>query len=243
MKARLTLIGLYNYLPQLFDGASFPDGIDKATAIATTLCRCGEMPLLYPNGDMMQGLIKVWSNKWYDNIARMLAAVGSDYNPIYNYDRFEDYTDDMERSESGKRTTSGYENVNTDHEGERSEERSESITGTDSATTLNDVSAFNDGDYQPSSKNTNSGESSNSTTASTGGTDEYSDTTKRTTSGNETNDVAGDEKRTHKGHLYGNIGVTTTMAMILEEMRLRQSVNIYDVIAELFCKEFCIPVY
>jgi hypothetical protein len=243
MKARLTLIGLYNYLPQLFDGASFPEGIDKATAIATTLCRCGEMPLLYPNGEMMQGLIKAWSDKWYDNIARMLAAVGSDYNPIYNYDRFEDYTDDMERTETGKRSTSGIENINTDHEGERSESNSENTSGNDTATAINDVSAFNDGDYQPSSKNTNTGEARNETTGQIDVADGYNDTTKHTTFGDEKNDVTGDEKRTHKGHLYGNIGVTTTMAMILEEMRLRQNVNIYDVIAEIFCKEFCIPVY
>lgn len=47
---------------------------------------------------------------------------------------------------------------------------------------------------------------------------------------------------THKGHLFGNIGVTTSQQMAQEEYKIALF-NIYEQIADLFIKEFCIPVY
>lgn len=46
----------------------------------------------------------------------------------------------------------------------------------------------------------------------------------------------------HKGHLYGNIGVTTTQQMIEAELNLRK-MNIYDEIVKMFEKTFMIQVY
>lgn len=47
---------------------------------------------------------------------------------------------------------------------------------------------------------------------------------------------------THKGHLFGNIGVTTSQQMAKEEYEIALF-NIYEQIADLFIKEYCIPVY
>lgn len=51
-----------------------------------------------------------------------------------------------------------------------------------------------------------------------------------------------DGKTVHEGHLYGNIGVTTSQQMAKEEYEIALF-NIYEQIADLFVKEFCIPVY
>lgn len=48
---------------------------------------------------------------------------------------------------------------------------------------------------------------------------------------------------TRTGRAYGNIGVTTTMQMIREEMNLREDFNIYDVITQSFKAKFCVMVY
>ena len=47
----------------------------------------------------------------------------------------------------------------------------------------------------------------------------------------------------HSGHLYGNIGVTTSQQMLREEYELRLNTNIYDSIARQFEKTFMVQVY
>lgn len=46
----------------------------------------------------------------------------------------------------------------------------------------------------------------------------------------------------HEAHLYGNIGVTTSTQMLEDFLRVERW-NIYEHIADIFCDEFCIPVY
>ena len=51
-----------------------------------------------------------------------------------------------------------------------------------------------------------------------------------------------DGKTHHEGNIYGNIGVTTSPQMLEAEYEVAQF-NIYEQIAKLFIKEFCICVY
>lgn len=46
----------------------------------------------------------------------------------------------------------------------------------------------------------------------------------------------------HSGHLYGNIGVTTSQEMLREELDV-QKFNLIQQITDLFINEFCIMVY
>lgn len=48
---------------------------------------------------------------------------------------------------------------------------------------------------------------------------------------------------TRTGHLHGNIGVTTAMQMITEEVKLRSTITLADVISSSFRKHFCIMIY
>lgn len=52
-----------------------------------------------------------------------------------------------------------------------------------------------------------------------------------------------ESSNTRTGRAYGNIGVTTTMQMIREEMNLREDFNIYDIITQSFKQKFCVMVY
>lgn len=51
-----------------------------------------------------------------------------------------------------------------------------------------------------------------------------------------------DGKTVHEGHLYGNIGVTSSQELLEAELSVARF-NLYDQIADLFIKEFCICVY
>lgn len=52
-----------------------------------------------------------------------------------------------------------------------------------------------------------------------------------------TTDVTGGQAVHHAAHLYGNIGLTRSQEMVLDELRLREENNIYDAIGNMFADE------
>lgn len=56
-------------------------------------------------------------------------------------------------------------------------------------------------------------------------------------------DAEGTAHNAHDGHLYGNIGVTKTQEMMLDEVDLRNKFNAYELIADVFARELTIMVY
>lgn len=96
-----------------------------------------------------------------------------------------------------------------------------------------------DKEFHSTGSSSSSGESTNSVSAynETGFHNHDKDVT--TGSGSGQND--GTEK--YKRREYGNIGVTTTQAMMQEEIDLRKRNNIYDYIIKSFRQRFCLLVY
>lgn len=188
---KLTLNGLYQYDNSLFDNLELPSELTKDTCIQVILEKCGEFPLLYPDFDYMKYAIGVFSKKWEWTLNKWAKAINIEYDPLYNFDRHELYTD-------------------------VSKTKAESNTN---ATSLNEVSAFNDIDSAtPNMKPTSKA------TSEAGGKNEGEGTT------------------THEGRLYGNIGVTTSQQMLQSELDLGYW-NIYNEIANLFSTEYCIRIY
>ena len=95
-KAWLSINGLYNYDPHIFDDVAFP-GIDEPAAkqlvIEKILLDCAELPLVYSDPFMMHRALSIWSNTHYDAWERISRALTEEYNPIHNYDRNETWTD------------------------------------------------------------------------------------------------------------------------------------------------------
>lgn len=89
-------------------------------------------------------------------------------------------------------------------------------TQPESATNEHSVAAYNSSAYEPDSKDVSNG--GHTKTESTTSFD-------------------------HTAHLWGNIGVTTSAAMALEETRLRSENNMYGVIADIFSKEVLLQLY
>lgn len=109
-----------------------------------------------------------------------------------------------------------------DTSGEGSSTEGIITTGTTSTDSEDKVSAYNSSDYSPRGKNIGSG-----------------------TVDNDTESVSGNNYKTaakHQGRVSGNIGVTTTQAIIAEELNLRRT-DPYDYIAEDIKQRFCLLVY
>lgn len=373
--AKLTLIGLINYSQTadpygpgngLFDLMDLPAGIDKDTVINDIIMRGGEFELLYPDYNYMRQFIGVWSRKHYRTFEKWLSDLALEYNPLYNYDRFEEYTDigtnGQTRNGTRSNTVSGSDTIkntgtqsnqtvyNTHDEEYKTgtdtitrtdnltesiqhnstveedklqtsktngtvtqskdtkNNQSQTVTNTDLGSSIaHSVSAFNSSDLLPDSMDQTDG-AKTSVTAYSGNADNETITTSvayaagtngdtvsednltttsgtdlKTNSGTETNatqygsivnhnktgndtdtrtdnltetrtntvtdsgtdsdTVSGNTRMEHRAHLYGNIGVTQSVDLLLNDLDRAATWNLTEHISDLFIDEFCIKVY
>lgn len=95
--AKITLFGMYKWMQinddDLFAGLDVPTGIDKQTLINTILTNGGEFETLYADADFMKDMIGLWSDKWQRTMQKWVEALSIDYNPLENYDRMEEWSD------------------------------------------------------------------------------------------------------------------------------------------------------
>lgn len=117
--AKLTLIGFYDWYNQIgedfFKNLSVPEELDRTTLIAHILQKGGEFETLYANPDMLMTMMSVWSKSWYHTIEKWIETMSTEYKPLENYDRYEDWGDTGKGhatdSSSGSSSASGYDNV------------------------------------------------------------------------------------------------------------------------------------
>lgn len=263
---KLTTIGLYNYDNTLFENLTFPTGIDKDIAVNEILMRSGEFEVLYPNLDFFKMQISMWGKKHFRTFDKWVKALSVEYDPLYNYDRTEEYTDtksatnqmSQHGSESGSSDDTSLSQIHNSSEadtktsGERGDVSSESHS--QSGTTEHQRSAYDSAAYSPESKDiTSTGNTDNVTSYETQKTDSASEGSSDTaqtdlkhgkTAREQQSTTSGinQEEIKHTAHLYGNIGTTTSQKMLADELEIDRF-NIYENIADLFVDEFCIMVY
>lgn len=126
----LTLIGMNNYDENLFSKLELPEPIVKEDFINNLLMRSGEFELLYPDADFMENAISLWGKKWKRTFEQWIKGQEAEWNPIENYDRYEDSSETNHSDGTGSDTTD--------------------VNG--GGTTTNNVSAFDSSTYQPSNQ-------------------------------------------------------------------------------------------
>lgn len=92
MKATMSLLTLYQYNEQLFDGLRLPSGVNKDTFVNNLLAETAEFEILYPDPEFMANMIAVWSAKELAVWEKLEETLHYDYDPISNYDRHEEST-------------------------------------------------------------------------------------------------------------------------------------------------------
>lgn len=225
--AVITLIGIERSLSyenrSVFDDIVLPSGIDKDTLVNTIKLQAGSFEMLYSDPIFLTASINIWSKGWLETWKKWVEALAAEYDPIENYNRYEDLKEEHNGSDSRRGSSN------------RSGNNSSSAQGSDSnsSTSTDQVSAFNSSSFQDKDKNTTSGSGTSSNSAS----GNYSD--------NGSNEEQGTDQHLtkHTNHIHGNIGVLTNQSMVESEIRLRKEYNIYRLISDLFIKEFCIMTY
>lgn len=224
--SKMTLIGQYNYDNTLFDGLTFPAGINKQSAVDEILLKSGEFEVLYSDIDFNKQAIEHWGKKNYRTFEKWIEALSIEFEPLYNFDRYEEYSDEK-ISQGNTKAASNTKDVSN----------SVSQTSTNSTsgdTNTRSVSAYDSGTYQPREQ-----ESVSSSSGVTGNGSASSDNTQNVESDSSSNNI---ENIKHTAHLYGNIGVTTSTELLEDFLRVERF-NIYEQLADMFISELCILIY
>ena len=217
-QSKITLIGIETYLNpdrSIFEDLTLPEGIDKDVLIGAIALRCQEFELLYSDPDFLIAAVNVWGQKNYWTFDRWVKLLNKNYDPLYNKDYHEVFTDTHTGNYSASGTTANTGSTNT--------------SGTGSETTTHREKAYNDVSYvdtsqdEAHSSNTGTQQIANNTSSNESGTNGYT-----------TN---------HSYHGYGNIGITSAQELFLREAKDVATFNMYEHMADLFCNEFCIMVY
>ena len=244
MAATMSILGLYNYDPNIFELLHLPDSVHQQTIIDLIISEAAELEILYPNPDILRVIIGAWSNGRQNAWARIAAALDAEYNPIENTDKYEDhledYTRDLKESDNYTRDLKESDNYTRN--------LTDSGNNNSSSSTQNSRTGYNSGDLQITDSSS-SEDHSDDTRSYTGGDDRNKgytggdDRNKGYTGGDNRNKgYTGGDTRHTVIHTHGNIGVTTNQRMVQAELDLRQT-DIYSIIVNEFIDKFCIGVY
>ena len=264
--AILTLWGMYKAYPEILDKIDLPKEMDRETMKDYVFMYAGANETRYGDPELMERLVNRWFSARKHDFEMMWRALHTEYNPIENTDRYEDFWENTDRTDKGTETRTEDNSVQKNSSGQNSQKSS--VTGnsngtgssngtstkTPNLTSEETVSAFDADTYQPNKCSTQSGtettesnETSTSNASSTqnaeqSGTQSTNETeTGKNTSNSASDNISHNEVK-HGLHSHGNIGVTTNQEMINEELELRKY-DLYKQIALLFEDEFTITVY
>lgn len=248
--AKITLYGFYKWMKNagddLFANLNVPAGLDKNTLIDNIIIRGGEYEVLYADPYFMQDAIRVWSDKWQSTFTRWVDAMAEEYDPLYNYDRYEEWTDTdtgTVKNTGTTKNTGTVKNAGT-VKSESLARDTGTVTDESDSTTTNTKAAYNSSNFQNDEKVDVDGK--NTRTDKLSHNVDATDTTNltRTDALNEARNDTRTDNLTHKhdAHIYGNIGVTTSSAMLAEYMDTQAKYQLVDQITDMFLREFVIPV-
>lgn len=226
MRATLSILGLYQREPTLFDELELPGSMNKDVLIDNILYEAATLEAYYPDPNFMKFMIGRWSFMNQSVWQKLYDTTVIEYNPIFNYDRTEEWSENEQMLD--KRTLTGKE-METSTDNSSGEIRSSGTVQSE----LN-VSGYNESSYVPREQTI---ETPDTLTSNTSETDRIVSIDKNDT---ENMDRKRDNIRT--GRAFGNIGVTTTQQMIQQE---RETVlfNMYKVITDSFIERFCLMIY
>lgn len=231
----LSILGLYNWDPTIFDNLQLPTSadihteaelqqpiveLDRQLLIDNILAELAELPLVYTQPDVVKQLIGLWSRINFTRWAELWATMLYKYNPIWNKDGTIVETTKGNVKSVG---TGGY----TDKKRGSS---SDSYSGTD--TSQHNVTGYDTNSYSPDTQDT----------TQHGLTVTHRDVDPDFTHRLDNLTTTVDDDSTTTRRETGNIGVTTTMQMIREQREI-VNLNLYTEITEEFKLRFCVMIY
>lgn len=226
----IDLITMYNYDNTIFENLQLPASMNKDDFINNLMLETAELELLYSRPDFLKFAIGAWSNKELSIWEKLDATLHYEYNPIYNTDRTE--TETVHEEKHGASEVSGT-SIDT---GSASSTSINMYNRNESAVDIRKVSSYDSDALKDAEENNNTINAKNDDSSTN------SSTSQGESSLNQKSLSEDQGKITRELHTSGNIGVTTTQAMIEEERKVVQFC-IDDYIINSFKRKFCVLVY
>lgn len=237
---------MYQWDNTILDGVVLPDDrLDSDILKSQIMVDCGLLMPLFDEPQTMKDVISQWFTSHAWNITRICNLIETTYAPLENYDRI--YADKntselvhghLVRTDDD--LTHGHiEALN--HGLKREIEHDLKFTTDQDDTTTNTVSPYDANNFVNDSKSTGTSDITQKNT----GTDTTSDsgTDSTVNSGTDQRDITEAHTGTDvtsydaRGRAHGNIGVTTSQQLFLEEVELLGGFNVYKWIVDCFKKE------
>ena len=234
----LSIMGLYEYDNNIFQGLQVPEGLNREAVINEILLQCAELEIMYPNIDIMKLAITTWSIANQYTWQKLYDTMVVEYNPIWNVDA------------NITETLAGTENRDIERNGSGSNNRTLNLADNETVnladnetvdmTDTRSVKGFNSNTWAESEKNEKDGTDNITHTGTDNTTHTGTDNIAITDSESVDDDLTRSETRTQRR--TGNIGVTTTQQM-LEQERAIAEFNMVSYIAQSFKQRFCLLIY
>ena len=221
---------IYNEPDPLY-GIDLPQPLDNEKCRSAILMRCGLLEPVYNDPRVFREMIYTWFHIRDWNFKHLIAIIQAEYSPIENTDRYSEHEITTTGADSKNRSGTDARTIGTTGSDMRT--RTPNLT----RTMTDEISAENSSNYQPDSQHTSrdTGTETNSGSRSENVTDNL--TRSETESGTR------DESEAYTEHTHGNIGVTSNVQLISEELELIRRFNVYDWIAERIEDTFFIMIY
>ena len=241
MNARITLVGM-NTEVKAVTGHEINDtwavtseSFDKDVMLETIIRKGGRFEPLYTDPVYFDAQCAMFWRKWYRTFDKWFTVFDKEYEPLWDRNGFEEVHEDTYDKGTNDTITKNKEVMDDDTTFNSTEVMDDDTTGH----TENKVSAFDSSSYSPHDESTTQGTDDRTTTTNSSGTDD------RTTNfdGNIDNDTTNDRDFDRTYHSWGNWGISQTSQKLLQQELDVQKFNIYDHIADIFCKELLITVY
>lgn len=239
---KFTLWGLYQYDPTLFNNAPVPDGIDKQLLIDTIMDTNGDLYCYYQQPERFKLAITNWFRRHELGFARMLLALTKEYDPLENYDRYENETTTPNITRA--RALGGKDSTQLSGTDSNSAGGRDTVTTDMNETTENTgkVSAFDSSTFENKDHTDNIRDTDGTVETAYGRTDAttYGRKDETTYGRTDTETETGNTGRVL--HAHGQIGVTQYKELIENEIELRKF-DLYKTIALMFEDDLLIQVY
>lgn len=242
MRASLSILGLYQREPTLFDELELPGDMNKDVLIDSILYEAASLEAYYPDPNFMKFMIGRWSFMNQSIWQKLYDTTVLEYNPIYNYDRTEEWTEN-EKMLDGRTAASTETETRNLKTGETSRTDSNGdFTTTGTMKTELNVSGYNEVTFTPSEETIETPDTMTSNNVIVDGTRDFINTGTVSIDKKDTESLDRKRDNLRTGRAFGNIGVTTTQQMIQQE-RETVTFNMYKVITDSFVDRFCLMVY
>jgi len=244
----LDLMGLYNYDETVLDTLVLPESIeDKRETIKTNiLLDSAEQEIIYADPTFLKLAIRAWSTKQAPIWDEMYKTTQYDYNPIWNKDgTIQEIRKSKEKVDDDNLRTDALQDMQTRNAKDKQTLDTEDLETRDlKSESLQSVYGYNSDSDAPSDKTEgeNTGTDKFNHTGSV--TDDHTGTIKDDHTGTQKNerDIKRNTYENYTRTETGNIGVTSTQSLILEQRGV-VSFNIVDYIIKEFKDRFCLKVY